>query len=326
MRRWSSLSLLALLPVLVATGAHAGATGEPVAVLTQIRHGQGEVQVRLAAEGEWTAPLPLLALGSGDQIRATQNARVVLLFTAGQGTVTVSAVNSPYTVQPPSVTSSSPFQDLLRHLSRVLMGQKKELRQVPLASRGVEQRPLLVAPKDGPLLVAPRDGALLGAPTFEWSGSERIRYAVRIVGPEGTLWGQSDLPCAPLTYPMTAPQLRPGVAYRWELDARGFPTQQGQFTILPGAEAGAVRNTLAALTSQALAGYPRQTIALLRAAYLFERGLFTDSRDELQVALATESGEPTLHVMLGQVYERTGLPELAAREFAEARFLTAGGH
>jgi hypothetical protein len=317
MCRWSIPGLPTILAILVATGAVAAPAGEPVAVLTEIRAGQGEVRVKLAAETDWTAPLPLLSLRSGDQIRATRNAAAVLLFTGGQGTVTVSAANSPYTLQTPSVTSSSPIRDLVASLGQLLMGQKKELVQVPLATRRVEGRPLLLSP---------RDGTLLGAPTFEWAGSDWLPYTVRVSGPEGALWEQSNLPRTPLTYPASAPHLRPGVAYRWELEGRGFPVEQGRFTILPEAEAAAVRATLASLLSPALPGYPRNTVVLMRAVYLFERGLFTEARAELQAALAADPDEPSLHVMLGRVYERTGPPELALGEFDEAQFLSAGGH
>jgi hypothetical protein len=240
MRCWTIPGILPILPILVATGALAAAVSEPVAVLTEIRAGQGEVRVKLTPEADWTTPLPLLSLRSGDQIRATQNAVAVLMFTGGQGTTTVSAANSPYTVQPPSVTSSSPTRELVKSLGRLLMRQKKELVHVPLATRKVEQRPLLVAP---------RDGTLLGTPKFEWAGSNLLRYTVRIAGPEGVVWEQSNLPRAPLTYPTTAPRLQPGVAYRWELEVKGFPTRQGRFTILPEAEAAAVRNALASLVS-----------------------------------------------------------------------------
>ncbi len=316
--RWRTTSaLLTILSLLVATGAIAASVGEPLAVLTEIRAGQGEVRVKLAAEADWTAPLPLLSLRSGDQIRATQNAAAVLMFMGGQGTITVSAVNSPYTLHPPRVTPYNPTRNLVMNLGRLLMGQKKEPVHVPLVTRRVEQRPLLVAP---------RDGTLLGTPTFEWDGSDRLRYTVRIAGPEGAIWERGNLPRASLTYPATAPPLRPGVPYRWELEARGSPTQQGQFTILPEAEAAVVRNTLASLDSVALPGYPRTTVVLLRAAYLFDRGLFTETRAELQAALAADPDEPSLHLMLGRVYERTGLSELALSEFDEAQFLSSGGH
>lgn len=180
--------------------------------MTEIRPGQGEVRVKLAVEADWKAPLPLLSLRPGDQVRITQNATAVLMFTGGQGTVTVSAANSPYTVQvPPAGATGGKSSELVANLSRLLMGKRKELTYVPLTTRSVKQPPLLLSP---------RDGKLLGSPILEWGGSDRLRYTVRVVGPQGLIWEQADLPRAPLAYPVSAPRLSPGVPYRWELGPR----------------------------------------------------------------------------------------------------------
>jgi hypothetical protein len=300
--------------VLARTGGLAASAGDPVAVLTEIKVGQGEVRVKLAIETDWKAPLPLLSLRSGDQIRATQNATAVLMFTGGQGTLTVSAANSPYTVQTPTAgPARGKTPELVANLSRILMGKKKELSYVPLGVRSVKQPPLLLSP---------RDGKLLGPPVLEWAGSDRSRYTVRLFGPQGLLWEQANLPRAPLSYPASAPPLSPGVLYRWELETRDFPAQGGRFTILPPTEIAPIRETLTALDPATLRGYPRNTVILMRAGLLLEQELYTEARTELQAAITADPDEPGLHLMLGHVYERTGLSELAAEEFDEAQFLS----
>lgn len=295
------------------TSVLAAPAADPVAVLTEIRTGQGEVRVKLAAEADWKAPLPLLSLRPGDQVRATRNATSVLMFTGGQGTVTVSAANSPYTVQPPAAGAGGRTPELVANLSRFLMGKKKDLTYVPLATRSVKQPPLLLSP---------REGKLLGPPLLEWGGSDRLRYTVRMFSLQGLVWEQANLPRTPLPYPASAPPLAPGVPYRWELEAKDFPIQQGQFTILPPAESTSIRENLAALQPVALPGYPKNTVILMRVGFLFEQGLYAEARKELQAALAVDPEEPSLHLMLGHVYERTGLTELAAEEFDEAEFLS----
>ncbi|RPI01963.1 MAG: hypothetical protein EHM71_15795, partial [Zetaproteobacteria bacterium] len=72
-------------------GGFAASPGDPVALLTEIRPGQGEVRVKQATDADWKAPLPLLSLRPGDQIRATRNATAVLMFVGGHGTLTVGA-------------------------------------------------------------------------------------------------------------------------------------------------------------------------------------------------------------------------------------------
>ena len=282
--------------------------------MTEIRAGQGEVRARLAAEADWRAPLPLLSLRPGDQIRVTKNATAVLMFTGGQGTVTVAAANSPYTVQVPAAgATGGKSSELVANLSRLLMGKRKELTYVPLTTRSVKQPPLLLSP---------RDGKLLGPPVLEWGGSDRLRYTVRVVGPQGPIWEQANLPRAPLAYPASAPRLSPGVPYHWELGTKDLPVQRGKFSILTPTEAAAVRDTLNALAPASLSGYPKNTLALVRAEYLFEQELYVDARTELEAAITADPDEPGLHVMLGHVFERTGLTELAAEEFDEAQFLT----
>jgi hypothetical protein len=305
--------ILVALAVLSPTSVLAAPAADPVAVLTEIRTGQGEVRVKLAAEADWKAPLPLLSLRPGDQVRATRNATSVLMFTGGQGTVTVSAANSPYTVQPPAAGAGGRTPELVANLSRFLMGKKKDLTYVPLATRSVKQPPLLLSP---------REGKLLGPPLLEWGGSDRLRYTVRMFSLQGLVWEQANLPRTPLPYPASAPPLAPGVPYRWELEAKDFPIQQGQFTILPPAESTSIRENLAALQPVALPGYPKNTVILMRVGFLFEQGLYAEARKELQAALAVDPEEPSLHLMLGHVYERTGLTELAAEEFDEAEFLS----
>ena len=70
--------VLAAVAIGVLTGLlAAGIAGaaEPVAVLTEIRAGQGEIRVKLAGEADWKAPQPLLSLRPGDQVRASADAR-----------------------------------------------------------------------------------------------------------------------------------------------------------------------------------------------------------------------------------------------------------
>ena len=309
-RWWVSLAILA---VLTPTRSFAGSAADPVAVLTEIRIGGGEVRVKPAAEADWKIPLPLLSLRAGDQLRATGNATAVLMFTGGQGTATVSTENSPYTVQAPTTGAGSKAPELLLNLSRFLMGKKKDLAYVPLTTRGVQQPPLLLSP---------RDGKLMGPPRLEWGGSPRLRYTVRVFGPQGEIWEQANLLRAPLPYPATAPPLVPGTPYRWELEAKDFPVQEGRFTILSPDERASIQKSLATLQPAALPGYPKNTVILMRAGFLFEQELFADARKELVDGIAADPDEPSLHLMLGLVYERTAVTDLAHEEYDEAEFLS----
>jgi Flp pilus assembly protein TadD len=63
-------------------------------------------------------------------------------------------------------------------------------------------------------------------------------------------------------------------------------------------------------------------VALLRAGLLAQHGLHDAARRELARAVAQDPGEPSLHQLLGHVYDRMGMKELAADAFDEARYLS----
>lgn len=296
--------------------AWAGAA-EPVAVLTEIRMEKGQVQVKRAGESAWTVAQPLLALRPGDQLRAAGEGRAVLVFTGGRGTQSVSASNSPFTVEAPAATGSSEkLRGVLGGVTDFLVGKQKDLNYLPLSVRAV--RPPRVLP------LSPRDTRVLAGPVvFEWSGSDTLRYRVRVSGPQGTLWEQTNLPRRPLAYPASAPVLAPGVRYAWQLEAPGQPAQRTEFELLAPAAAARARESVELLTPASLPGYSRSSVALMRAGFFFQEQLFADARRELMAAIAADPDEPTLHLLLGQVYERIGLPELATRELVEARDLSS---
>lgn len=301
---------------IVLTWAALAAAADPVGVLTEIRAERGQVEVKRAGETQWTAAQPLLALRPGDQLRATGEARASFVFTGGRGAQAVSAANSPFTVQPPAAAAArDKVKGLVGSVTDFLSGKQKDLAYLPLSVRSV--RPPRVAQLE------PRATKLLpGAVTFEWSGSDTLRYKVRVLGPQGILWEQADLPRKPVTYPASAPALEPGVRYFWQLEVAGQPMQQAEFQILTAAEAARVRESLDILAPASLPDYPPSSIALMRAGYVLRDGLYADARRELISALARDPDEPTLHLLLGQVYDTMGLGELAQREFIEARDLS----
>jgi hypothetical protein len=201
---------------------------DPVAVLCDIHSGQGEIWVRPAGAPDWMPPRPLLALHAGDQIRASEDTDAGLIFTGG-GTQTVSSANSPYTVEAPTAeTGTENVGALVGRVTQFLLGQGKSPTYRPLAVR----KPLQ------PVILSPRETKLLPGPvTFEWSGSDRLRYSIAVRSPQGALWEQTQLPRQLLNYPATAPALRDRVPYAWELQTKGHPVQRAQFQLLPASEA-----------------------------------------------------------------------------------------
>jgi hypothetical protein len=294
--------------------AHAWAN-DPVAVVTEIQARSGKVEVKTAG-ADWQSPKPLLSLRAGDQVRTVGDGRAVLLFTGGRGTQVVTAANSPFTIQAQAADGSSDrARAVLGNVTSFLIGQQRDKAYQSLSVRSVRAQP--------PLILAPRDTRVLpGLLTFEWAGSDRLKYRLRLLGPDGAVvWEQSGLERRSVAYPTTAPTLTAGTRYTWSLQTQEYGTQTASFEVAPVADATRVRDSLALLT--AARSYPPATLALMRAGLLFQETLYADARRELMTAIAASPEEPTLRLLLGHVYERTGLTQLAATEFDEAEALSA---
>ena len=161
---------------------------EPLAVLTEIQIKRGKVEVRSGGGPDWQTPRPLLSLGPGDQVRVTGEARAVLVFTGGRGTQVVTAANSPFTVQAQAGDGvSDRARAIMGNVTSFLLGQQREKTYQSLSVRSVRAQP--------PLILAPRDTRVLpGTIAFEWAGSDRLTYRVRVLGQGGgVVWEQGDL-------------------------------------------------------------------------------------------------------------------------------------
>ena len=92
--------------------------------------------------------------------------------------------------------------------------------------------------------------------------------------------------------------------------------------LLPAADVTRVKKSLALLPA-AGSGQAGSTTALFRAGYLAQEGLYQEARRELLVAIAADPKEASLHQLLGHVYDRMGVKDLATAYFDEAGFLSA---
>jgi hypothetical protein len=307
-----------LIAVMLALPAAVAWAQDPLAVLTEIQPKRGKVEVKPAGHAEWQAPKPLLSLRAGDQVRVTGDGRAVLVFTGGRGTQQVTQANSPFTVEAgASQGTSDRAKVVLGNVTNFLLGQQRERTYQSLSVRSVRAQP--------PLILAPRDTRVLpGALAFEWAGSERLKYQVRLLGPQGTVvWEQAAPERRTLAYPAGAPKLTPGARYTWELSTPEHGVQRATFEVASAADATRVHDALGVLTPAAAGGYPPATLALMRAGLLFQETLYADARRELLTAIAAAPEEATLHLLLGHVYDRTGLKQLAGNEFDEAEALAA---
>src|SRR3990172_20940 len=294
--------------------AHAQSS-ETTGIITEIKVGRGRVEVKPAGSRDWKQAGPLLARRAGDQVRVTSDATAVILFSGERGSVRVDAATSPFTV-PPIKREESKTQKaraLLEASLNSLSATAKEPPRGVLSTRGGPKPPVILTPRNGVVLPV--------SLTFEWHGSRFSRYAIKVVGPTGVLLERADLAATRFDYPADAPPLTSGVRYTLQVTSTGHPTQEVWFELLNSQKAQAVRRDLAILEQALKPVTSENSLVALKVGFLLREGLIHDARLALTSALTKDPDEPTLHLLLGNLYLRTSLPDMAAESYDEARFL-----
>ncbi len=287
-------------------------------MVTEIRVGRGQVEIKPAGSAEWRKVRPLLAVRAGDTLRATDDASAVILLSGGRGSVKVAAAGSPFVVPAPQ-----PGEGKLQKVATLvdaslafLTSSAREPPRAPLGTRGGPKPPVILSPRNGPVLP--------DALSFEWLGSRYGRYTIRIVGPSGVALERKGLAGGRFDYSPDAPALAPGTRYTFQVISGSHPPQEVWFQILEPPRAQAVRRDLTMLEQEFGPTVSPNTLAMLRAAFLAENGLVHDARVALIAALGQDPDEPTLHFLLANLYTKVGLPQQAAESYEEARFLMGG--
>jgi len=305
--------VVALGGALLSAGPASG-QGETAGMITEMKVGSGSVEVKAAGAG-WRPATPLNTLRPGDQVRTSGDATAVVLLTGGRGTVRVGGSASPYVV--PGARAGDSVTDKARALLSASLGflstSATESPKALLSTRGGAPEPEILTPRDGPLLP--------GSVVFEWLGSQFSRYTVRVLDPSGVVLEKKGGVGARFIYPPGAPLLRSGVRYRFQVEAHRQGPYETWFEVVDPSRASAVRRDLEQLRAALGPGVSASSLATVEAGALAAQGLFHDARQLALEALARDPDEPALHVLLGNLYLRTGLPKLAAQSLDEAQFL-----
>lgn len=307
----SRLLALAAVVLLPASGALAA---EPVGLITELHQQSGRVDVKRADGADWETPRPLLSLGAGDQVRVSGGARAVLVFTASQRSAVVTQANSPFVVEEPRQPG---LGERVRSALSFLQATPRDRGRRALAVRS----PRAGGGLTSVVLITPRD-TLVSADglALEWSGSQTTRYTARVVGPDRrVVWERQSLAMTPLPVTPGEVHLVPG-RYRWEVESAGQGVQSAPFEVATPEVSARARAMVEAVNA---ARYPPATAALLRASSLMRERFHADARRELLAAIAAHPDEPTLRLLLADVYARTGLDNLAASELDRAEALSA---
>jgi hypothetical protein len=283
---------------------------QPIAVITELKFNRGEVQIRQAGGKAPERPGVLQSLYPGTVVQTTQDAIAVVFFTDGTRTVTVNEQNPSFEVKLVAANDKAANAGV-KNVAGLLLGKKKPPTYVALAVRGKAQAPTLLSPRNGKIISE--------TPTFHWTAVNHQPATIKVFGPEGVLWSAENINLTRIAYPTSAPRLLPDIEYAWVLEKKGFPPGKTTFKLVPPAEVAAIQNQLTELTL--LGEISRTTLAVLKANFLMSRELFHEARELLLEGVAADPDEPTLHFVLGELYDKIGLRSLATEEYGAAEFL-----
>jgi hypothetical protein len=283
---------------------------EAVAVITELKFNRGDIQLRTSSSAAPSKPAVLQSLYAGNVIEITRDAVAVVFFTDGSRTVTVDEKTPSFEVRA-GQAKNSPAGAKVREVAGLLLGKKKPPTYVALSVRGKAQPPTLLSPRHTKLLN--------DAPTFQWMGMNQQPGSLKVFGPQGVIWSAENINLTRIAYPASAPRLQPDVEYSWMIEKKGFAVNRVPFKLLAPGEAAAVKERTAELAGVNDAS--KTTLAVLKANFLMSRELYHDAREMLMEAIAADSDEPTLHFVLGELYDKIGLKSLAGEEYNEAEFL-----
>jgi hypothetical protein len=288
-----------------------------VGMVTRISGERGVVEVMPQGGLHWKPARPLLALRSGDTLRATADASVIVILSGGASPVTIDSTNSPFMVpaRQPNLTRSEKAVALLRVIIDYLSSHTQDKLAPVLVTRHSLVSPTILSPRNGPMLPGPL--------IFDWSPNRSGSATVTVLSTTRILLSQTDVTATTLGYPDAAPMLVSGERYRLRIQEARRPPLETWFEIVGTERADAVRRSLADLEQVVPAEAPASSVAIIKAGYLAQQGLFHDARVLLLAALAQDTRDPALHLLLGHVYSETGLPELATESYRRAWLLLA---
>lgn len=323
MRRIGIFALLLSLAVYPTSWAAVG-------MITEVKPIDGVVEVRPANATDWRRVMPLQALETGDTIRATRKASAIVMYANSRTTVAVTAALSPYTVKSHGKKNSqeAKAQALLGDITGFLAGKKRTSLTGPMAVREVLSMPLAVRgsasadPAQQPHILSPAQSLLQhGRPVIEWSGSPRTVYAVRILDGESLVWERSGLTRTRIEYPQDAAPLMEGKKYTVEIHAGGATPASTWVQVAAASELAALQSALNLLDKTMSPALPPSSRTALVFGALASRGYWADAREKVLAAIAADSDDPLLHVLMGDYYAQIGLTERSAEEYDEAGFL-----
>lgn len=282
---------------------------EVIAVITELKFNSGEIQIGRAGTAKTERPAILQSLYHGSSVQVSKDAVATILFIDGMRIVKADQNNSPFKIKAAAKTAqgSSRFKEV----ANSLLGKKSPSNLVPLTVRGKSPGLIILSPRETKLLTS--------IPRFQWMGMEGQTSTIKVFDPGGMIWNLENVAVLQLDYPPSAPGLQPGGQYSWSVEKRAGPTETARFTLLTTDESRALNAQLREIGRDG--SLSRTTLAVVKGSFFISRGLYYDAREILLEAAKADPEEPTLHFLIGELYEKTGVISLAQEEYRQSQLV-----
>lgn len=278
----------------------------------------GQVEVRRADGGPWTAATGHVTLYWGDEVRTQARSRAVILLQGGER-ITLGPERRY------ELDADEEERGIGERVAALASGAWTRLfgRDDPVATGAAR-----ASDDDAPILERPRYGFILSPhPTFRWlaAPSHTDGYHLRVVpdstegecldGPGGgiAVWEVEGVSDTTFHYPADDDDLLPGASYRIEVSRQGAPeaVDWGCVTVATEAQRGAMEDAWEALQTQYAAEDSLEiTAELVYAALLLDEGYYADALRVLDLAETRQAGDATAARLRAYIYEEAGPPIL----------------
>ncbi len=302
------LSVLLIAPFLTA----ALWAKHPIGVVTEVK---GQVEVRRAGKGAWQPVRVNMPLYAGDILRTGANAKVVVWLPIGRAETL--GPRKMVAIKPPKSNRDSLWRDVW---SSFVNQMRTNLSEESLATVAAARQP---SPEEWKsfLLLTPRNTRVLDPQvTFVWrevEGAQGYRLTVGIFDEGNRVW-ETIVKGTSFRYPSSAPALKPGKVYVWQVEAIGMPhaKESAWFAVAHPGEAKDIRFTLQQLHRIA----PDPLASNLMAASLLEsKGYYWDAISLLRKAIQQFPNQPEPLLFLAHLYDAIGLSPYAAEMRVKAK-------
>lgn len=173
------------------------------------------------------------------------------------------------------------------------------------------------------LLVSPRKSKIPNVrPLFQWSVAMPFeRYVVSVYSDSGIVWTHKTKSLS-VTFPAEERPLKGGRSYFWNVKGeqmfREYRSEDVEFTIDDAASVARIRGTVEEIRTLFKGDTASHSYKFIVASFYEQEGYLDEARGYFEDLQAAYQDAPRIHEILGNLYAKMGLKDLAIIEFQKA--------